>query len=264
MTDDPVIFTSDEQGVAQLRLNRPEQANGMNIELLTALLAAIHACAADDTVRAVLLSGAGANFCGGGDVQEFAARGHDLPAYIDDATALLSEAAAALMTLEVPVVAMVHGVAAGGGGLGLVCASDIVLAGESAKFRSAATRVAMAPDAGSSVTLTALVGARKAMEIFLTDPLIEAEEALAIGLVTRVVPDAELESTALALAQKLASGPTQSLGATKRLVWEGLGPDMHQRLDAEARAVTRLSGTADAREGLAAVIERRRPAFSGR
>lgn len=264
MESSPVLLDVDEAGVARLRLNRPEAANGMNIELLRALYDAVLAIHADARVRAVLLSGEGPNFCGGGDVQEFAARGHDLPGYIREATALLANAASALMRLDPPVVAMVHGVAAGGGGLGLVCAADLVLAGESATFRSAATRVAMAPDAGSSVTLAQIVGARKAMEIFLTDPLIDAAAALEMGLVTRIVADDELEASALELARRLAAGPTRSLGATKRLVWDGLGATVDARLADEARAVADLSDTEDAREGLAAVIERRRPEFRGR
>lgn len=264
MNSEPVLLDVAGDGVARLRLNRPDAANGMNIELLRALYDTVLDIHSDARVRAVLLSGEGPNFCGGGDVQEFAARGDDLPGYIREATALLANAASALMRLDPPVVAMVHGVAAGGGGLGLVCASDLVIAGESAKFRSAATRVAMAPDAGSSVTLAQIVGARRAMEIFLTDPLISAPEALAMGLVTRVVADDELEAAALELARRLASGPTLSFGATKRLVWDGLGASVDARLADEARAVAELSGTADAREGLAAVIERRRPAFQGR
>src|SRR6202044_546167 len=122
-----------------------------------------------------------------------------------------------LMPLPVPAIASVHGHAAGGGGFGLVCASDIVIAGDSARFLAGATRVGMVPDAGVSVTLPLLVGLRKAMDIILTNPVLTAAEALEIGLITRVVPDDDLAGESLALAQSLANGATRALGAAKRL-----------------------------------------------
>jgi len=145
-----------------------------------------------------------------------------------------------------------------------VCAADLVIAAESAKFLSGATRVGMVSDAGVSVTLAQLVGLRKAMEIVLTNPILTAAEALEIGLITRVVPDHALLDEGLALARQLAAGAPRALAAAKRLVWDGLGCGVEARLPEEARTVAELSGTADAREGLAAVIERRRPAFTGK
>lgn len=168
------------------------------------------------------------------------------------------------MRLQAPVVAAVHGFAAGGGGFGLVCAADLVVAAESAKFMAGATRVGMAPDAGVSVTLPRLVGLRKAMEITLTNPVLTAAEALEIGLITKVVADDTLLDEGLALARALAAGAPRALAATKRLLWDGLGANVEARLPEEARTVADLSGTADAREGLAAVIERRSPLFTGR
>jgi len=158
----------------------------------------------------------------------------------------------------------VHGYAAGGGGFGLVCASDLVVAGESARFLPGATRVGMAPDAGTTVTLPRLVGLRRAMEILLTNPTLSAAEALDLGIVTRVVADDGVRAEAEALANDLAAGAPLALAETKRLLWNGVGRSVEECLPDEARTVSVLSGTADAREGLAAVIERRPPAFSGR
>src|SRR6185503_16494170 len=141
--------------------------------------------------------------------------------YIRQATAYLQNAVTGLLRLEAPVITSVQGFAAGGGGFGLVCASDIVIAGESAKFLAGATRVAMAPDAGVSVTLSRLVGLRRAMSILLTNPVISAPEALSMGIVTKVVPDAELAESSLAMARELAAGAPKALAATKRLVWAG-------------------------------------------
>lgn len=264
MIDKGPVLLDVADGIARLRLNRPDAANGMSVELLSALCDAIMACHGHPDLRVVLLSGEGANFCAGGDVRAFASRGEKLPDYIRQATAYLQNAVTGLLRLEAPVIASVQGFAAGGGGFGLVCASDMVVAAESAKFLAGATRVAMAPDAGVSVTLSRLVGLRKAMSILLTNPVIPAAEALEIGIVTEVVPDAELASASLALAQELAAGAPKALAATKRLVWAGTGTSIEQCLSEEARTVSELSGMADAREGLAAVIERRKPKFTGR
>jgi len=214
-------------------------------------------------VRVVVLSGEGRNFCAGGDVTTFAAKGEGLPGYLREATAWLQMATSALIQLKAPVIAAVHGFAAGGGGFGLVCASDLVVAAESARFFSGAVRVGMAPDAGVTVTLTQLVGLRKAMEILMINPTLTAAEALDAGIITCVVPDDELADRALELARTLADLPPLAIAATKRLVWSGVGAGVEQRLPEEARTVSELSGTADSREGLAAVIERRPARFVG-
>lgn len=259
----PVLLSLDE-GVAHVRLNRPEAANCLEVELLGRLYEALMAVHADPDARALLLTGAGKHFSAGGDVKTFAARGEDLPAYLREATTRLQNCASALLGLQMPVVAAVQGFAAGGGGFGLVCAADLVVAERSASFILGATRVGMAPDAGGSVTLAQLVGLRKALEIALTNPVIEAEEALRIGLVTKVVEDGRAGEQGEALARSMAAGPTRALAATKRLLWDGLGATVGARLAEESRTVSELSGTADAREGLTAVIERRDPRFEGR
>ena len=264
VTDGPVLLDLRPEGVAHIRLNRPESSNGMNVELLRALHDVVMQCHSDPRVRVVVLSGKGRNFCGGGDVRVFASKGEGLPLYLRQATAYLQIAASALMRLNAPVIASVHGVAAGGGGLGLVCASDLVVAAVSSKFLAGATRAGMAPDAGVSVSLARIVGLRRAMEILLTNRVIDAQEALALGLVNRVVPDNELSNASLAFARELAAGAPLALAATKRMLWNGVGLSVESALPEEARTVSELSGTADAREGLAAVIERRPAKFTGR
>lgn len=259
----PVLLDLDDDGVARIRLNRPEASNGMTVEFLKALHDAVLRCHGEPRARAVILSGEGPNFCAGGDVRTFAGRGDALPDYLREATAWLQHAAAALIQLRAPVIAAVHGFAAGGGGLGLVCAADFVVAAESAKFMSGAVRVGMAPDAGVSVTLTQLVGLRKAMEILLTNPTLTAADALEIGLLTKVVPDDALHDEAAELAHTLAASAPRAVGETKRLLWSGVGASVENRLPDEARTVSELASTADAREGLAAVIERRAPEFTG-
>src|SRR6202021_2941393 len=141
---------------------------------------------------------------------------------------------------------------------------ELGVAGASAKFLGGATRVGMAPDAGVSVTLSRLVGLRRATAILLTNPVITATEALELGIINRVVPDEELADASLKLARELAAGAPRALAATKRLLWSGIGTSVEQCLPEEARTVSELSAPADAREGLAAVIERRNPTFRGR
>ena len=259
----PVLLEVDEAGVARVRLNRPEAANGMNVELLRALHEVIVRCHGDERVRVVVLSGAGKHFCAGGDVRTFASKGELLPGYLREATAWLQLATAALVQLRAPVIAQVQGFAAGGGGFGLVCAADLVVAAESAKFFSGAVRVGMAPDAGTTVTLTQLAGLRQAMRILLTNPTLSAAEALELGVVTEVVPDDRLGARVDELAGELAASAPLALAATKRLVWGGVGATIHERLPEEARTVSELSSTADSREGLAAVLGRRAPEFTG-
>lgn len=262
--EDAVLRDVAPNGVASIRLNRPETSNGLNVETLKALHDAVLTCHADRSVKVVLLSGAGKNFCAGGDVRTFESKGERLPDYLREATAWLQLATAALIQLRVPVITAVQGFAAGGGGLGLVCASDIVIAAKSAKFFSGAVRVGMAPDGGSSVTLSQLVGLRQALRILLTNPTLTAAEAADIGLITEVVDDDQLAARAESIAGDLAAMPTLALSATKRLVWSGVGASIEERLPEESRTVSELSGTADALEGLRAVIERRPPKYTGR
>jgi 2-(1,2-epoxy-1,2-dihydrophenyl)acetyl-CoA isomerase len=264
MISQGLVLLDIRDGVAHLTLNRPEASNGMNVEFLEALVAVIMACHGAGGVRAVLLRGNGKNFCAGGDVHAFASKGERMPDYLRVATALLQNAVTGLIRLEAPVITAVQGFAAGGGGFGLVCASDLVIAGASAKFLGGATRVGMAPDAGVTVTLARLVGVRRAAEIIMTNPVLSAVQARDLGIINRVVPDDQLEAAALAWAGELACGAPKALAAAKRLLWSGLGSGIDACLSEEARTVAELSGTADAREGLAAVIEKRKPVFQGR
>lgn len=264
MSSDNLVLADVADGVATITLNRPDASNGMNVDFLKALCDAVMGLHGRADVRVALIRGAGKNFCAGGDVHTFASKGEHMPDYLRVATAWLQNAVTGLMRLEAPVIAAVHGFAAGGGGFGLVCASDLVIAADTAKFLAGATRVGMAPDAGVSVTLPRIVGLRRAAEIVLTNPILTAPQARELGIVNRIVPEAELEKAATAWAQELAAGPPKAMAAAKRLLWSGVGTGVDACLSEEARTVSELSGTADAREGLAAVIERRKPVFTGK
>ena len=256
----PVVLQYAD-GVATMTLNRPNAANGMNIDLMRALHEAVMRCHREPEVRVVHLRGAGKNFCAGGDVREFSSKGVALGDFLKEVTAWLQMAVGALIRLDAIVVAEVQGYAAGGGGLGLVCASDLVIAGAGAKFLAGATRVGMAPDAGSSVILPHLIGFRRATELLLTNRIVTATEAVSLGLINKAVPDETLAEEAGALVASLADGAPLAQAATKRLLWNALG--VETCLPEEARTVSTLSATADSREGLAAVIEKRKPTFTG-
>lgn len=262
--DGPVRLILYDDGVAELRLCRPEAANGLDMAMLQALNQAVLLLHGDDRVRAVLLVGEGRNFCAGGDIHTFLAQGEALPAYIRKATALLQAVTAGLIRLNPPVVAAVQGYAAGGGGMGLICSADFVVAAQSSAFLAGATRVGMVPDAGVSVTLSQLVGLRRAMDILMLNPVIPAAEALQLGLVSRVVADHKLEEEARVLAGRLAAGPPLALAQTKRLLWSGLGRGVEAAMPDENQVQAMLAGTADAHEGMRAVIEKRTPRFEGR
>jgi 2-(1,2-epoxy-1,2-dihydrophenyl)acetyl-CoA isomerase len=261
IAEGPVLLDLAD-GVATLTLNRPDVSNGMSLSLMQAFHDAVMRCHEEVSVRVVHLRGAGANFCGGGDVGQFLSKGDALGEFMRPVTAWLQAAVAALIRLNAVVVTEVQGYAAGGGGLGLVCASDIVIAGEGTKFLAGATRVGMVPDAGATVILPHLVGFRRAMEIVLSNRVVDAAEALQIGLITKVVPDSALADEARKAARYYAAGAPLALSAAKRLLWDAL--DVEKALPDEARTQCQLAATADAREGLAAVIEKRKPVFTGR
>lgn len=264
MSAEPPVLLSVEDGIARLRLNRPEASNALSKPLFVALVEAVRELQRDDSVRVVLLTGAGKNFCGGGDVAEFVGEGEALPGHLREVTAMQEAAIAGLVGLRAPVVAVVHGAATGGGGTGLVCAADIALAGPKAKFMLGVTRVGMCPDGGVSVALTQIVGLRQALRLALLNPLLGPQEALEIGLVTEVLPDEDaLVARAEEIAATLAAGAPAGQAETKRLFWAGVGRSFVESLPDESRTVSALGGTADAREGMAAVLERRGPRFGG-
>jgi 2-(1,2-epoxy-1,2-dihydrophenyl)acetyl-CoA isomerase len=246
-------------GVARVTLDRPDAANAINLELAEDLLRVATEVAGRDDVRAVLLRGSGARFCAGGDVKAFAIE-PDLRAHLRAVTAALHPAIAALVELDAPVVAAVQGSAAGAG-LGLVAAADLVGAAASARFVMAYTGIGLSPDGSSSWFLPRLVGHRRAVELTLTNRVLDAGEARDWGIVTTVVPDDDLEHQAEQLARTLAAGPTRAYGAATRLLRESVRSSLRDHLALEAETIAALASTDDAREGLAAFVQKRKPKF---
>jgi 2-(1,2-epoxy-1,2-dihydrophenyl)acetyl-CoA isomerase len=209
---------------------------------------------------AILLTGGGANFCTGGDVGAFAAAGHAVGPAVEAMAGEFHTFARALAACPVPVIAAVHGWAAGAG-MSIVCLADITVAGSSARFRPGYPGIGFSPDGGMSWTLPRLVGAARARHILLTDQVLDAAQALAAGLVAVVVPDGKLADEAGQLAARLAAGPTAALGRIKRLLRDGESRDLDSSLDAEAIAIAASAAGAEGREGVRAFRERRPPRF---
>ncbi len=252
-----------KSGVAHLTLNRPEAANGINKELAEDLDHAARKCDDDPTVRAILISGAGKFFCAGGDLKSFAAKSEtDLPRYLEEVTSHLHRAVSMFARTRSPVVAAVHGSAAGAG-FSLVCAVDFVIAAESAKFTMAYTKAGLTPDGSSTFYLPRIVGPRRAIELAILNPVLSAKQALDLGIVTRMVPDAELLSTATAFAEELATGPTLAYRGVKRLLIDSAVAGLEEQMGRETETICATAWTKDAREGIAAFVEKRKPKFTG-
>jgi 2-(1,2-epoxy-1,2-dihydrophenyl)acetyl-CoA isomerase len=248
-------------GLATLTLARPEAGNGIDLALARELHEITTAWSVDRSVRAVLLQGEGRSFCVGGDLKSFAPR-DDLPAHLTDVTTYFHAALSRLARMDAPVVAAVQGSAAGGG-LSMALVADLVLAGASSRFVVAYTAIGLTPDGSGSWMLPRLVGLRRALDLTLTNRPLTAAEALAEGLITRVVDDDALAEEALAVAQKLAAGPTGALGAAKRLLRGSFGHDLEGQLALESESLASAAASADAREGIAAFLAKRPPAFRG-
>ena len=265
MTDAPVLLEVSDDGVARLTLNRPDAANAINLELGRALAAAATELADSSSVRAVLLSGRGTRFCGGGDVRAFAeaaGEGPGLPEKLTGIVAALHEAIEAFARIDAPIIAAVQGSAAGAG-LSLVALSDLVLSAQSTKYVMAYTAIGLTPDGGSTWHLPRVVGLRRAVELTLTNRALSAAEACEWGLVTRVVADDALMPEAEVLAAQLAAGPTRSFGVAKRLLRDSLGATLTDQLANEERELLAAGGRNDAREGVTAFAEKRPPTFTG-
>jgi 2-(1,2-epoxy-1,2-dihydrophenyl)acetyl-CoA isomerase len=258
---DSILLKRDGH-VAHVTFNRPEVGNALDIPMARALMETVITCEEDESIRCVLLTGAGRLFCGGGDVAAFAAAGDALPALLREITAYIHTAVVRLARMRKPVVTAINGPAAGAG-IGLAVVGDIALADPRAHFTLAYTGIGMSPDGGATWLLPRLVGLRRAQELCLRNRRVAAEEAATIGLVTRVVPEGALADEAAALAQELAVSATSALGATRRLLLESGSAALEAQLDAESRAIAAQARTSEGKEGIAAFVGKRKPDFIG-
>lgn len=264
MTD--VVLCDITDGVAMITLNRPAAMNALDLETVTGLRITVEAVAADDTVRAVVLTGSGRGFCAGQDLKEHVAMLESLPAgdvpgaFAKHVATHYAPIALALATMPKPVIAAVNGIAAGAGA-SLAFACDYRLASDVAGFNLAFAAIGLSADTGATWTLPRLVGRAKALELLLMPATVGAGEALSLGLVNRVVPAAALAAQAAALAGQLAGGPTVAYGAIKQAVAYSAVNSLADALAFEGEMMARTGGTEDHRGAAGAFVRKEQPTF---
>jgi len=258
-----MVLQHFDSGLLTITMNRPDRRNALNPEMTRGLVEAALRASEDHEVRAVLLRGAGGTFCVGGDVKSMAEGRAPLP-FEAKLTNLRRgmEVSRILHEMPKPVVAQLDGAAAGAG-LSIALACDLRVAGASVKITTAFAKVGLSGDYGGTYFLTHLIGSARARELYLTSPVLSAQEAYALGMVTRVVSDAEVETSARELAMSLAQGPSVTLGYIKRNINNAEHLSLEACFDAEAIHHTRSGETADHKEAAKAFVEKRKPVFSG-
>lgn len=256
----PTVQVETRGAVALVTLNRPDNANAVNLQMAMDLLAAAMTCSRNNTVRAVVLTGAGRNFCFGGDLRAIAAEGVE-SGYLRELTGYLHSAISHFVRMDPPVIVAVNGSAAGAG-VSLAAMADLAVCGKSSKFNLAYTNAGLTPDGGASFLLPRVIGARRTMELLLLNRPLPAKQALEWGLVNEVADDAELVERALEVAGQLASGATRALGQTKRLVAHSLGA-LESHMTLESETIASQAASVDGVEGIRAFLEKRKPHFTG-
>jgi 2-(1,2-epoxy-1,2-dihydrophenyl)acetyl-CoA isomerase len=271
-----VLFDKRPSGVAVLTLNRPDSLNAMGGELMPLLAQYLDECASDSKVRCVVLTGAGRAFCAGGDVKGMAARkdilggNGDMPTSISTLIARSVEGlrqsqrntSHKLHTMPKVTIAMVNGHAVGAG-LSLALACDIRIASDRAKFGTAFRNVGFSGDFGGSYYLTKICGAEKARYLYYTGEIVEADRALGLGIVSKVVPHDSLEEETMKVAEHIASGPTLAYARMKENLNRAETSDLLTALDAEALNMILSGQTKDHLEAARAFVEKRQPTFTG-
>lgn len=258
MTYETLLFDISDN-VALITINRPEAGNALNPQMTKDMHAVSLICDADPEVRAVVITGSGKLFSGGGDLNYFSQE-QNLRSALLEMTTFLHGALSRFARMDAPMIAAVNGTA-GGGGFSMVCACDLAIAADNAKFSMAYTAAALTPDASSTYHLPRLVGHRRAAELALTNRRLTAQEALDWGLVNQVVPAAELMPTAMGLAKKLAKGPTAAYGRAMQLLRNSFNNRLETQMEEEAQAISHFAGQPNAREGIQAFLEKRKPDF---
>jgi 2-(1,2-epoxy-1,2-dihydrophenyl)acetyl-CoA isomerase len=250
-------------GLAHIVLNQPDRGNPIDGDFCREFGLCMAELSERDDVRSVLISARGRLFSVGGDLAALASQGAALPVTIKSWTADLHAAIVRMVRMRAPVVMAVQGNVAGGS-VSLMAAGDLVVIGRSARISSAFAKIGFTPDSGSTTTVTRRIGVARARRFFLLAETMDADAALAAGLVDYVVNDDAVVAEAEKIARELASGPTEAYGGIKRLFLQTLNRSIESQLEDEAQTLAAISRTADAQEGVKAFREKRKPKFAGR
>ena len=259
MVTESVKITRDRE-IAGVRLNRSQAFNAFDKELVEGFAGHLLTLAADPEVRGVVISGEGKAFCAGGDLKYILDHPQGPAAALHELAGLFHQAVLEIRRMPKPVIAAINGVAAGGG-FSLALACDFRVMGESAKLKQAYTSAGLSLDGGGSFTLPRMVGLARALEIAAFDRPIAAEQALAWGLATRIVQDADVLKEAMNLAHQLAGNSLHSFGWAKRLLTDSFNSAFEAHLERERRGLVSCAAHPDGQEGLQAFVEKRPPAF---
>jgi 2-(1,2-epoxy-1,2-dihydrophenyl)acetyl-CoA isomerase len=257
----PSLLFERNGPIATLKLNRPDVGNAIDIPLARALMEAAIACDEDDAIRCVVVTGSGRLFCAGGDVVSFNGAGESIGSFLKEITVYHHAAISRLAHMNKPVVTAINGPVAGGG-IGLALVGDIAIAARSAHFTLAYSALGLSPDGGSTWLLPRLIGLRRTQEMALLNRRITAEEAVSLGMITRVVDDAALSAEAADVATRLATSATQALGKVRSLLLHSSTASFESQMQAEADAIAAMGQSPHGREGVAAFVAKRRPDFS--
>ena len=251
-----------DSGLATVTLCQPQRGNPIDGDFIHDFKTLCLALWEVPKLRAVLLRAEGPHFSFGGDLKSFHPHRHQLPKMIRGWTSDFHMALQRLWQLSVPIVAEVQGFAMGGG-VALLAGCDVVIAAQSSKLGSAFAKIGFSCDSGTSIVLTARMGAARAKRFVMLGQVFDSTQAMHAGLVDQVVPDADLSKEALAMATQLAAGPTIAYGEIKRLFLKASAIEMQALFEDEALTLARVSATHDAQEGITAMVEKRAPQFSG-
>ncbi|MEL6793129.1 MAG: enoyl-CoA hydratase/isomerase family protein [Pseudomonadota bacterium] len=249
--------------VATITLNRPDAANALNYRMAEELFDVSVRCAADEEIRAVVLTATGKLFCGGGDLNEMDEVGAGREAHLLRMATLLHQAVIRFSLMDAPLVIGVNGTA-GGGGFSLVLGGDYVIASEKAKFVSAYTASGLTPDGSSTYHIAKHVGLLRAKELVLTNRVLTAEEARDWGIVSKVVAPEDVAAEAQAMAATFVKGPTRAYGGAKRLLATAYQASMQEQLDKETESIAAMMTTHDGPHGLKSFLMKQKPEFKGR
>ncbi len=266
--DSPVLYSLDADGIATITLNRPELRNPISdLDLIESLLDTLQAMEDDPKVRVAILTGAGSAFSAGGNLKAMLPDSGGLNASLPARTRRnyksgIQRLPLAFAALEVPVIAAVNGPAIGAG-LDLACMCDLRVAGESAKFAESFVKLGIIPGDGGAWLIQRIIGFARAAELTLTGETIDAAEALRIGLVNQVVPDAELLDAARKMAARIACNPPFAVRMAKRLIWDAQSMSIGQVLEMSAAMQSVAHATRDNAEAVNAFLEKRKPVFKG-